>query len=85
MNFILDRLREPSTFAGVAAFLAGVGIFGLSENEWNQIFGAVASVAGVVAMFMRDSGLPKPAQPQGSRETKTGQEQKPTEQWPFDQ
>jgi len=54
MNFILQRLREPSTFAGVAAFLAGVGLFGLSENEWNQVFGAVASVAGVVAMLMRD-------------------------------
>lgn len=85
MTFILDRLREPSTFAGVAAFLAGVGIFGLSENEWNQIFGAVASVAGVVAVFMRDSGSPEPAQPQGSSETKTRQEQKPTERWPFDQ
>jgi len=53
-TFLIDRLREPSTYAGVAAFLAGIGLFGLSENEWNQIFGAVASVAGVVAMLMRD-------------------------------
>lgn len=59
MHFIFDRLREPSTYAGVAAFLAGIGVFGLSENEWNQIFGAIASVAGVAAMFMRDgSGSP---------------------------
>jgi lysozyme family protein len=54
MSFVIDRLREPSTYAGIAAFLAGIGLFGLSENEWNQIFGAVASVAGVVAMLMRD-------------------------------
>ncbi|RIA56749.1 glycoside hydrolase family 108 protein [Dichotomicrobium thermohalophilum] len=54
MIFLIDRLREPSTYAGVAAFLAGIGLFGLSENEWDQIFGAVASVAGVVAMLMRD-------------------------------
>jgi len=54
MRFLIERLREPSTYAGVAAFLAGLGLFGLSENEWNQIFGAIASVAGVVAMFMRD-------------------------------
>ena len=84
MSFIFDRLREPSTFAGVAAFLAGVGLFGLSENEWNQIFGAVASVAGVVAMFMRDSGSSEPAQAQGSGETEKGKQPKPTEQWPFD-
>lgn len=54
MTFLIERLREPSTYAGIAAFLAGVGLFGLSEHEWNQIFGAVASVAGVVAMFLRD-------------------------------
>jgi len=54
MTFILKRLREASTYAGIAAFLAGIGLFGLSENEWNQVFGAVASVAGVVAMLLRD-------------------------------
>lgn len=58
MSFIIDRLREPSSFAGIAAFLAGVGIFGLSENEWNQVFAAVAAVAGVIAIFMRDGGAP---------------------------
>lgn len=70
MNFILDRLREPSTFAGVAAFLAGVGIFGLSENEWNQIFGAVASVAGVLAMFMRDGPSSRASEPQTKDNTR---------------
>jgi hypothetical protein len=54
MQFFLERLREPSTFAGIAAFLAGLGVFGFGESEWNQIFGAVASVAGAVAIFMRE-------------------------------
>ncbi len=54
MQFFLERLREPSTFAGIAAFLAGLGVFGFGESEWNQIFGAVASVAGAVAIFMKD-------------------------------
>ncbi len=58
MKFLIDRLREPSTYAGVAAFLAGIGLFGLGESEWNQIFGAVASVAGVLAMFMSDGPRP---------------------------
>lgn len=60
MHFLIDRLREPSTYAGVAAFLAGIGVFGLSEHEWNQIFGAVASVAGVAAMLMSDSASTPP-------------------------
>jgi len=84
MSFILDRLREPSTFAGIAAFLAGVGIFGLSENEWNQIFGAIASVTGVVAMLMRDGGPSAPSQPQTSEPSQPSQPSQPGEQWPFE-
>jgi len=66
MKFLIDRLREPSTYAGVAAFLAGVGLFGLSENEWNQIFGAVASIAGVIAMLMQDGAAPSSDEPGGA-------------------
>lgn len=54
MKYVLDRLREPSTFAGIAAFLAGFGLLGLTEQEWNQVFGAVASVAAVAAIFLKD-------------------------------
>lgn len=57
MYYILDRLKEPSTFAGIAAFLAGFGLLGLSEAEWNQLFGALAAVAGAAAIFIKeDSG-----------------------------
>jgi lysozyme family protein len=66
MHFLIDRLREPSTYAGVAAFLAGIGVFGLSEHEWNQIFGAVASVAGVAAMLMSDSPGAQPPAKKGT-------------------
>ncbi|MDX2264608.1 MAG: hypothetical protein NW215_06525 [Hyphomicrobiales bacterium] len=52
MRFILERLREPSTYAGVAALFAGLGIFGMSEDDWNQVFGALASLAGVAAIFL---------------------------------
>ncbi len=52
MRFILDRLREPSTYAGVAALFAGLGIFGLSENDWNQVFGALTSFAGIAAILL---------------------------------
>jgi hypothetical protein len=54
MDFILKRLREPSTYAGIAAFLASFDLLGLTETDWNQIFGALAAVAAAAAIFLRD-------------------------------
>ena len=53
-NIILQRLKEPSTYAGIAAFLAGFGLLGLTEQDWNQIFGALAALAGVAAIFLKE-------------------------------
>jgi hypothetical protein len=60
MNFIIQRLQEPSTYAGIAAFLTSLGLLGLTEHDWNQIFGAVAAVAGVLAIFVKEKS-PAPA------------------------
>ncbi len=76
MTFIIERLREPSTYAGVAAFLAGIGLFGLSENEWNQIFGAVAAAAGVIAMLMRDGVNSPGAEPEPVSSPEESEEQR---------
>jgi hypothetical protein len=54
MNAIFQRLKEPSTYAGIAAFLAGFGLLGLTEQDWNQILGAVAALAGVAAIFLKE-------------------------------
>jgi hypothetical protein len=56
MLAILQRMKEPSTYAGIAAFLAGFGLLHLTEPDWNQIFGALASLAGVAAIFVKESG-----------------------------
>ena len=58
MNYLLTRLREPSTYAGIAAFLAGFGLLGLTEQDWNQILGAVAAIAGAVAIFVKEKSNP---------------------------
>jgi hypothetical protein len=55
MDFVLKRLQEPSTYAGIAAFLAGFGLLGLTEQDWNQIFGALAALAGVAAIFIKET------------------------------
>ncbi len=54
MSMILQRLKEPSTYAGIAAFLAGFGLMHLTEQDWNQIFGAIAALAGVAAIFLKE-------------------------------
>ena len=53
---IIKLIKEPSTFAGLAAALGGVGMLGMGESEWTQIFGGVAVIAGLIAMFTLDTG-----------------------------
>lgn len=55
MDFIIQRLREPSTYAGIAAFLASFGLLGLTEQDWNQIFAAVAAIAAAAAIFVGET------------------------------
>jgi hypothetical protein len=51
VSWLVDRLKEPSTYAG----FAGVALaFGLSDAEWSAIATAAAGIAGVVAMFLAE-------------------------------
>lgn len=59
MDYIIQRLKEPSTYAGIAAFLASIGLLGINEQEWNQIFAAIAAVTAALAVFVKE----KPAEP----------------------
>ncbi len=54
MNFILKRLNEPSTFAGIAALFASFGLLGLTETQWNELFGAIAVVSGIAAVVLEE-------------------------------
>ena len=54
MSIIIQRLKEPSTYAGIAAFLASFGLLGLTEQDWNQVFGAIAALAAIAAVFLRE-------------------------------
>ena len=53
---IIKLLQEPSTYAGLAGVMAGLGILNLSEDQWLQIGGAISALAGVVAMFVLEKG-----------------------------
>lgn len=56
MDYAKQRLREPSTWAGLAA------VIGMGAQAWSTRDTAAigAAVAGLLAMFMRDPGVPRP-------------------------
>lgn len=51
IDYLLKRLREPSTYAGLAGLALALGI---SDTAWATISTAVAGVAGVIAMLLHD-------------------------------
>lgn len=52
VSFLVNRLKEPSTYAG----FSGIALaFGLSGEEWSTVYTALAGLAGLVAMFLSDA------------------------------
>lgn len=57
MTYVINRLTEPSTWAGIAALAAALAAS--SPPGWVAYgAGAVATVAGALAAFMKDHGAP---------------------------
>ncbi|MEJ2118742.1 MAG: hypothetical protein P8Y67_02115 [Alphaproteobacteria bacterium] len=63
MIYLFKRMQEPSTYAGIAAFLASLGLFGLNETDWNLVLGAGAAVSAALSMLMKDNKLPDDVAP----------------------
>ena len=52
VSFLVNRLKEPSTYAG----FSGIALaFGLSAEEWSTVHTAIAALAGVAAMFLSEA------------------------------
>ena len=51
MKTIFARFKEPSTWAGLAAVLAALGL-GLPDALWQQVATAGMAVAGLIAMAL---------------------------------
>lgn len=58
MIYLFKRLQEPSTYAGIAAFLASLGMFGLNEADWNLVLGAGAALSAALSVLMKDKQEP---------------------------
>lgn len=54
MSELWNRLKEPSTYAGLGVLMASFGWMGWTPEDWNTVFMAVAAVSGVMAMVMKD-------------------------------
>jgi hypothetical protein len=52
VNWLLSRLKEPSTYAGFSSLALA---FGLSGAEWSAISMAASGLAGVAAVFMSET------------------------------
>lgn len=52
---ILDRLKEPSTYAGVGVLLGLVGV-NFAPEELNAIIGVLTAIAAALAIFFREKG-----------------------------
>lgn len=52
VNWVLHRLKEPSTYAGFSALALA---FGLSDAQWAAISTAAAGLAGVAAVFLSET------------------------------
>ena len=56
IQFILSRLKEPSTFAGLSGLALALGISG---ELYNAAAGAIAGIAGLVAVLLAEKGKPE--------------------------
>ncbi len=53
-NWIIERAKERSTWLGITAFLAAVGI-GLSPEQTEAIVTGGIALAGAITAFTRDA------------------------------
>lgn len=55
MEWIIARLREPSTYGGIASLLTLVGVT-ISPEFQEAIIAAGVAIGGVMMVFMREKG-----------------------------
>lgn len=56
MSRILDRLKEPSSYAAVAAVLAMIGV-NIDTELWQYIVGGASALAGMAGFFLGEKNL----------------------------
>ncbi len=57
LQFILDRAKEPSTYAGIATLLTAAGIH-YTSDLFNAAVALAVAVAGLVAVLLPEQKAP---------------------------
>lgn len=55
MDYLLNRIREPSTWAGIASLAISLGL-GVPPGTIEAAGQAAAGIAGLLAIFVRERG-----------------------------
>jgi ABC-type Fe3+-siderophore transport system permease subunit len=55
MKYIVDRMKEPSSWAGLGAILAVVGV-NLDGQLLQAVAGLGAAIAGLLSFFIAEKG-----------------------------
>jgi hypothetical protein len=55
LNWIIARLEEPSTWAGLSALALAMGV---SEAQWHAVSAAGAAVFAAIAVFLKEPARP---------------------------
>jgi uncharacterized membrane protein YccC len=58
MNHILDRFKEPSSYAALAGVLAMIGVT-IPVDLWQNIIMIACGASGVVGFFMSEKATKK--------------------------
>lgn len=53
MKYLTERLREPSTWAGIAAVTAGFGL-PMDPGIWQNVAQAGMAASGLLAVLMKE-------------------------------
>ncbi len=57
LRFILDRAKEPSTYAGIATLLTAAGVH-YTTDMFNAAVALAVAVAGLVAVLLPEKSSP---------------------------
>jgi hypothetical protein len=53
MNILIQKLKEPSTYRGLA-IIAGVAGISLDPSAWQTIGTLIASIVGLIEIFRKE-------------------------------
>lgn len=51
LGYILERLKEKSTWVGIGSFITGLGVT-ISPDKWQIIMGIGMGLPGLISMFL---------------------------------